>query len=125
MPEESAPDRVRHGFRRTECACDFCKAPCRHIPGALDPSDLPRLCPQGQDVFAWAEQHLRAVVEKPFPTLVPGRGADGACHWHFEGKCAVHDRTPYGGAFFDAHMPDEEVRRRTEASIRARSEDAA
>src|SRR5438874_6570965 len=46
--------REEFGFRRTECACAFCKAPCRHLPGALDPSDLPRLCPPGKDVFAWA-----------------------------------------------------------------------
>jgi hypothetical protein len=122
---EAPAEREEHGFRRTECACDVCRAPCRHIPGALDPSDLPRLCPQGQDVFAWAEQHLRALTDRPVPTLVPSRGLGGACHWLFEGKCAVHDRAPYGCAFFDAHMPDDEVRRRWEATVRARREDAA
>jgi hypothetical protein len=125
MEPEIPPVREEHGFRRTECGCDFCRAPCRHIPGSLDPSDLVRLCPPGQDVLAWAEQHLRAVTDKPFPTLVPARGAGGACHWHFEGRCAVHDRAPYGCAFFDAHQSDDEVRRRSAATIRARQEDAA
>jgi hypothetical protein len=125
MQADSPSGREVYGFRRTECACDFCRAPCRHIPGSLDPSDLARLCPEGQDLFAWAERHLRALTDKPFPTLVPTRGVDGACHWHFEGKCAVHDRAPYGCAFFDSHMPEEEVQRRSEATVRARREDAA
>jgi hypothetical protein len=122
--EMPAP-RHQHGFRRTVCACALCAAPCRHIPGSLDTSDLARLCPEGRDVFAWAEEHLRAVTDKPFPTLVPARGVGGHCHWHFDGKCVVHDAAPYGCAFFDAHMPEEEVRKRSEATIKARREDAA
>jgi hypothetical protein len=117
--------REAHGFRRTECGCALCAAPCRHVPGSLDVADLGRLCPAGQDVFTWAEQHLRAVTDKPFPTLVPARGLDGYCHWHFKGRCAVHAEAPYGCAFFDAHMPTEEVERRSAATIRSRREDAA
>ncbi len=122
---ESETPREGHGFQRTECACAFCTAPCRHVPGSLDPADLERLCPPGQDLFAWAEAHLRAVTDKPFPTLVPARGPDGHCHWHFDGKCTVHDRAPYSCAFFDSHMADAEVRRRSAATVRAREEDAA
>ncbi len=120
-----SPDREQHGFQRTRCACAFCAAPCRHIPGSLDVSDLERLCPEGQDLFAWAEEHLRAVPDKPFPTLVPARGLDGGCHWYFDGKCAVHEAAPYGCAFFDVHMSEEEAGRRAAATIQARREDAA
>jgi hypothetical protein len=95
------------------------------MPGTLVPSDLARLCPAGQDVFAWAEQHLRALTGKPYPALVPARGAYGPCHWFFDGKCAVHAGAPFGCAFFDAHMPDEEVARRSAAMVEAIREDAA
>jgi hypothetical protein len=122
---ESLAVREAHGFRRTECGCAFCQAPCRHIPGSLDPSDLPRLCPTGQDVFVWAEQHLRAVTDKPVPTLVPARHPDGPCHWYFDDRCAVHEHAPYSCAFFDMHMSAAEVERRSAATIRARREDAA
>ena len=117
--------REQHGFRRTECACALCRAPCRHVPGSLDVADLARLCPPEADVFAWAEQHLRAVLDKPFPTLVPVRGVEGSCHWFFDGRCAVHANAPYGCAFFDAHMDDDEVSRRSAATVRARQDDAA
>lgn len=123
--DESSPPREEHGYRRTECACAFCRAPCRHNPGGLDPADLPRLCPEGEDVFAWAEQHLRALTGQTFPTLVPARGSDGHCHWHFDGRCAVHTVSPYGCAFFDSHMPRAEVERRYAATVRARQADAA
>jgi hypothetical protein len=76
-------------------------------------------------MFAWAELHLRAVTDKPFPTLVPARGFDGHCHWHFDGRCAVHADAPYGCAFFDAHMTLEEIDRRSAATLRARRADAA
>jgi hypothetical protein len=115
--------RDQHGFARTVCGCAFCRAPCRHIPGSLDVSDLARLCPDGQDVFAWAEEHLRALADKGFPTLVPARGANGHCHWLFDGLCAVHAAAPYSCAFFDAHMPQAEIERRSTATIRARQED--
>jgi hypothetical protein len=123
--EVSAAVREQHGFLRTECGCAFCEAPCRHIPGSLDVSDLSRLCPAGHDVFAWAEQHLRAVTDKPYPTLVPARQANGHCHWLFDGQCAIHANAPYSCAFFDAHMSAGEVKRRSAATIRARREDAA
>jgi hypothetical protein len=119
------PPRQQHGFSRTVCGCALCAAPCRHIPGSLDVSDLERLCPKERDVFGWAEEHLRAVTDKPFPTLIPARQANGHCHWLYEGRCAVHDAAPYSCAFFDAHMIDDEIERRSTATIRARWEDAA
>ena len=117
--------RETHGFARTECGCVFCQAPCRHIPGSLDPSDLTSLCPAGQDVFIWAEQHLRAVVDKAVPRLVPARQANGHCHWYFENRCLVHEHAPYSCAFFDTHMTDEEIARRSAATLESRRKDAA
>ncbi len=117
--------REEFGFGRTVCGCSFCQVHCRHLPGTLVPSDLPRLCPQGQDVFAWAEAHLRALTDKPYPALVPARGVLGHCHWLFEGRCAVHGAAPFGCAFFDTHMADDEVRRRAEAMAGAIRDDSA
>jgi hypothetical protein len=117
--------REQFGFRRTVCGCEFCAAPCRHIPGSLDVADLPRLCPPDQDVFPWAEEHLRALTGLPAPTLVPARQADGSCHWLFGGKCAVHENAPYSCAFFDSHMTEAEAGRRSAATVQARREDAA
>jgi hypothetical protein len=125
VPEHADLPREQHGFRRTVCGCAFCAAPCRHLPGSLDVADLSRLCPPDQDVFAWAERHLRAVVDKPFPTLVPARGPDGGCHWHFEGQCAVHADAPYSCAFFDSHMSADEIAQRSAATIEARQADRA
>lgn len=117
-------EREQFGFQRTRCGCDFCRIPCRHVPGGLDVADLDRLCPAGVDVFPWAEQHLRARTDKSYPVLVPARQPNGHCHWHFDGKCAVHDHAPYGCAFFDSHMPQAEVERRYAASVQARVHDA-
>jgi hypothetical protein len=123
--EEVLQVREEFGFRRTRCDCPYCQAPCRHLPGSLCPSDLVRRCPAGRDVFAWAEQHLRALVGRPFPTLVPARQANGHCHWLYEGRCTVHEAAPFGCAFFDSHMTAAEVESREAATIRARLEDAA
>ncbi len=125
MTNELPVVREQHGFRRTECGCALCQVYCRHLPGALDPADLARLCPPGQDLFTWAEQHLRALVDKSYPTLVPARREDSVCHWYFAGRCAVHDQAPYGCAFFDSHQPQAEVQRRREATVQAIRRDAA
>jgi hypothetical protein len=117
--------REQHGFQRTTCGCEECKVYCRHLPGTLDPADLPRLCAPGQDIFAWAEQHLRALVDQPYPTLVPARNHLGHCHWYYDGQCAVHANAPYSCAFFDAHMTQAEVDRRVAATIQACRKDAA
>lgn len=120
---DAPPVREQYGFRRTQCACELCRAPCRHMPGSLDVADLLRLCPPNQDPFRWAEDHLRALTDKAFPTLVPARGLDGHCHWLFEGKCLVHADAPYSCAFFDAHMTEAEIARRSDATIDARRAD--
>jgi len=125
LHEELPRVREQFGFGRTVCGCAVCAAFCRHIPGSLDVADLSRLCPPGQDVFVWAEQHLRARTDKPFPTLVPARRANGHCHWLVDGQCAVHDHAPYCCAFFDSHMDSSEVTRRYAPTVQARRADAA
>lgn len=115
----------RHGFQRTVCGCEICRVPCRHMPGSLDVEDLERLCPPDQDLFTWAKQHLLALTSKEVPTLVPARLPNGHCHWLYEGQCMVHERSPYGCAFFDSHLPPTEVERRSAATMQARRDDAA
>lgn len=117
--------REEFGFHRSVCGCEYCKAYCRHIPGSLIPADLARLCPPGHDLLTWAEQHLRALLDKPAPTLVPVRQENGHCHWHFDGKCAVHENAPFSCAFFDFHMSDAEAKERQEAALKARLDDVA
>jgi hypothetical protein len=123
--QEPPVGRQELGFRRTECACELCQAYCRHLPGTLTPSDLARLCPPGCDLFAWAEQHLRALTDKRYPALVPARRGDGPCHWYFDGRCAVHAAAPFGCAFFDSHMAEAEGDRRAAAAVRAIRDDAS
>lgn len=122
---EVSQPRQQYGFTRTTCGCERCTAPCRHIPGSLAVEDLVRLWPGKDDIFTWAAEHLRAIVDKTFPTLVPARNMNGHCHWLFEGKCLVHENAPYGCAFFDTHMSQEESKRRSSATIQARHDDAA
>jgi hypothetical protein len=123
--EEPPEPREELGFRRTVCACAFCQVHCRHIPGTLLPSDLARLCPPGQDLLTWAEQHLRALTDKGYPALVPARGPGGACHWFFQGLCAVHADAPFGCAYFDSHMDREEIDRRASAMAESIRQDVA
>jgi hypothetical protein len=118
-------NRERYGFQRTVCGCEMCRVPCRHMPGSLDVVDLLALCPPNHDVFGWAEEHLRALTDKGVPTLVPARLPNGHCHWLFEGQCVVHEHSPYGCSFFDAHQPADEVERRSAATMQARRDDAA
>lgn len=118
--------REAYGFQRTTCGCPLCQVPCRHLPGALDPSDLGRLCPPGHDLVAWAEQHLRARLDKSYPVLVPARRETGYCHWYVAGRCAVHPAAPFGCAFFDAHMSAAEEEARVAATVQAiRADEAA
>ena len=81
---------------------------CELVPGFLVPSDLDRLIPPGEDPFRWAEKNLRASpglrIKTPgailsIPSLVPRRQENGHCHWLQEGRCTIHENSPYGCAF--------------------------
>lgn len=100
--------RQEFGFKRTTCSCRKCSLWCEYVPGALVPTDLDRLIPTGDDPFQWAEQHLLAspgfrAVSAHFtlsiPSLVPKRQENGHCHWLQDGRCEVHEVSPYGCAF--------------------------
>ncbi len=127
-----SPPPERYPFRRTSCACRLCSISCEHLPGALAPSDLPILAAHlgyGADVTRYARENLvvadgltlalRDGRILSLPTLVPATGPTGACRHYAPdragGSCAVHETSPFGCAFIDAHMPDAEFRRRTDA----------
>jgi hypothetical protein len=129
--------RSEFGFRRTSCDCELCSCWCRIMPGFLVPSDLQRLCPAGVDLMTWAKEHLRAsrgfVVFNPttgekvqIPSLVPAKQANGHCHWLLpDGHCAVHADAPFGCAFVDQHMNDDQALERNMPARLARQEDFA
>ncbi len=126
------PARTEFGFSRTQCCCPDCTRNCRHIPGYLVPADLERLhhhLAPAQDLKTWATQHLLAspgaLVMRHgrvfrIPTLVPARRPDGACLFLTPtGRCAVHAVSPFGCAFFDAHMAHLEADRRSHHGLQA------
>lgn len=43
------------------------------------------------------------------PTLVPATQPNGHCKFLKDGLCTVHAVSPYGCAFLDAHMSDQEL----------------
>lgn len=118
--------RREFGFARTVCACGDCTINCRFIPGMLIPADLERIAAHVgvDDMLAFAADYLLAspgaIVgcsdtgqTKRIPTLVPARGADGACRFLKDGKCTIHEVSPFGCAFFDDHQASEESNRRS------------
>lgn len=125
-------DRTEFGFRRGEsCSCEACTEPCEHVPGFLVPADLVRLTEgmSDDDAIVWASVNLRAspgaVVAKtgspPFrvPSLVPATQPSGACVFlTADRRCGIHDRAPYGCAFFDQHMAQAEGDLRSATGIR-------
>ena len=48
---------------------------------------------------------LRDNQQVRIPTLVPQRGADGACKFLQNDLCTIHSVSPYGCAFFSEHEP--------------------
>ena len=48
---------------------------------------------------------LRDNQQVRIPTLVPQRGADGACKFLQNNLCTIHSVSPYGCAFFSEHEP--------------------
>lgn len=127
MPE------TMYGYKRTHCACELCKIPCNYMPGFLAPDDLLYLAPTLEGLAAcekWALEHLTAspgalVLHNGEPkyinTLVPSRKPkDLACHWLTDdGKCSVHEHSPFGCAFHDMHMDaSSDAARRSEMALR-------
>lgn len=122
-----APLGVRAAFPRTVCDCRRCSISCEHLPGALAPSDLaPMAAHLGfKDPAEFAREHL-VVSEGPtlrpndgrtvsLPTLVPSSDATGACRYYDAGVCTIHAVSPFGCSHIDAHMPEAEFLRRSNA----------
>ncbi|MGE0885430.1 MAG: YkgJ family cysteine cluster protein [Blastocatellales bacterium] len=108
--------RIEFGFGRTKCACLECAINCRFIPGYLIPADLERIAKHlgCENLIEFALENLLAspgatVVDRgrmrQIPTLVPARRSDGACKFlDANNRCKIHEVSPFGCAFFDAHQ---------------------
>lgn len=126
------PARIEFEFARTVCACQECTLNCQYLPGYLIPADLDRIhqhLAPGEDLAAWAHQHLRASPGAQvmrhgslfrIRTLVPARQPNGACRFLTADKrCAIHAIAPYGCSFFDSHMAGAEADRRSTRGLQA------
>lgn len=107
------------------------------MPGALTPADLPRLAARlgyGDDIERFARENLHASQGTPVTapgrrvvtlrTVIPGTKENGACKFlDTAGRCTMHDVSPFGCAYFDAHQSDREDALRTDAMYRAVHDD--
>lgn len=108
--------REEFGFTRTVCDCAECSINCHHIPGYLIPVDLDRIARHlgCENLMEFALENLLAspgatVLDRgqvrQIPTLVPARRGDGACKFlDTNNQCTIHEVSPFGCAFFDAHQ---------------------
>ncbi len=115
-----AAAREEFGFARTVCDCSECSINCHFIPGYLIPADLDRIARNldCENLMEFALENLLAspgatVVDRgqvrQIPTLVPARRVDGACKFlDANNRCTIHEVSPFGCAFFDAHQSKEE-----------------
>ena len=112
--------------KRTSCACAECTTPCRIKPGYLLPRDLRPLaianrfmdddagCTEFAMNYLNASPGAKVMKERTvfhIPTLVPRMinpgTVEAACTFlTIEGKCAVHDVSPFGCGYFDYHQTD-------------------
>jgi hypothetical protein len=127
MPGDQRTLDERYPFKRTKCACRACQISCEFLSGALSPSDLPRMAQhQGyDDLELFARERLLAsegatlklndgrVVS--LPTLVPATKPNGWCRFLVEKRCSIHDCSPFGCAYIDSHMSQNEYDRRADA----------
>jgi Fe-S-cluster containining protein len=124
-PADTIGVRTEFGYNRTACACPECVNNCRHIPGYLIPADVGRIA-HHLGFTNLVEFAFRFLLASPgatvmqaggvfqIPTLVPRRKEDGSCILLNERNlCRIHEVSPYGCAFFDAHQSDAEAQRRS------------
>ncbi len=124
-------------FERTVCGCDECSKFCTTQPGHLIPGDLERIAkaqgfesPASLKPLLWAspgavvgDAHTKKMwrIETITPRL---RTQSGRCVFlKDDGKCAVHDVAPFGCAYFDSHMSDEEGQQRSLYGLRLIAKD--
>jgi Fe-S-cluster containining protein len=125
-----AETRAEFGFKRSVCACHECTANCKFIPGYLVPADIERISRAlgYTNVVTFAQEKLAAspgatVMNAEgrvfqIPTLVPQRKADGSCKFlNAQNRCSIHEVSPFGCAFFDAHQSTDEANRKSSRGL--------
>ena len=120
---------ARPTFARTVCACHDCSRFCKTKPGALIPSDVPRIAARLVELkLIDREANVSEFLRATHPTTVfdrdlgkhiqikkigPARNQKGRCVFLDEAdRCRIHSVSPFGCAYFDAHMPKAEAERR-------------
>jgi Fe-S-cluster containining protein len=120
---------ARSPFKRTVCACKDCVSFCKTNPGALVPSDVERiaerlvelrLIEQKADVTRFLRSSRATTVydvddeqEAHIRKIVPARDRKGRCVFlDASDRCRIHGMSPFGCAYFDAHMEQPEIDRR-------------
>lgn len=101
-------------FERSVCACDKCKAGCKHMPGSLAPGDMDTIAKfvgADPDNAEFIRQNFRAsdgtvvIIEgkpKMVPTIVPAQQEDGRCVFLTDDdQCAIHPVAPFGCRNFE------------------------
>jgi hypothetical protein len=106
------------------------------MPGALVPGDLEAIAEHlGVHMSGpWVEEHFRAsdgakIIRQgeflSIPSMVPSQKEDGSCVFlDDDGRCKVHPVAPFGCAYLDMHMGEEEADARSKAIIISQVEDS-
>lgn len=110
-------------MERTKCNCKNCSIFCKIMPGYLVPDDIVNMVnnlffPVYETIESFLEEMFRAspgaLVIKDrnlirINTIVPSRNKNGYCYFLEEdGKCSIHEYSPWGCRMVDSHMTKEE-----------------
>lgn len=129
---------IRDRFERTECSCEACATGCRTMPGTLALGDLERIAEAtGGDAQSpdWLGQHFEASgggckiarinkqagtielieIDTIVPALIEENGSERCVFLTPEGKCGIHEVSPFGCAYLDSHQDAEEADERVRA----------
>ena len=122
-------EAVRPPFERTVCSCHRCVDFCKTQPGILIPSDLPRISARLIalrliDTDRQIDRYLAPLADVAareanggaavqIPRVSPARNERGHCVFlDGSNRCRIHEVSPFGCAYFDAHMDKAEIERR-------------
>lgn len=113
-------------FERTRCACTDCSKFCRSQPGHLIPRDLERIAdaqgfasPLFLKPLLWASPgavvgDARTGKSWRIGTITPRLRKSGRCVFlRDDGMCVIHEVAPFGCAYFDEHMSDDQHQSRS------------
>ncbi len=119
-------------FPRTKCSCDRCAAGCKTMPGSLIPGDLDRIQAyvgdrsgdfilshfQASDGAKVAARVGGMMILTRVPTIVPAQRKDGRCVFlDDDNLCSIHEVAPFGCAYHDVHLSEEEAAPRSEYAV--------